>query len=106
MAKASATKRPPPTKPAAAAKPRRAAHEEEAGGGGGRGRQLVIVESPAKAKTINKYLGPGYHVLASIGHVRDLPSKNPKGVKNPVPGVDLDHDFAPTYAVLEKKGKV
>ncbi len=36
---------------------------------------VVIVESPAKAKTINKYLGPGYEVLASYGHVRDLPSK-------------------------------
>ena len=37
---------------------------------------IVIVESPAKAKTINKYLGSGYQVLASYGHVRDLPSKN------------------------------
>lgn len=37
---------------------------------------LVIVESPAKAKTINKYLGPDYQVLASFGHIRDLPSKN------------------------------
>ena len=37
---------------------------------------IVIVESPAKAKTINKYLGPGYQVLASYGHVRDLPSKD------------------------------
>ena len=37
---------------------------------------IVIVESPAKAKTVNKYLGPGYHVIASYGHVRDLPSKN------------------------------
>ena len=39
-------------------------------------RSLVIVESPAKAKTINKYLGPGYQVLASFGHVRDLPAKD------------------------------
>ena len=38
---------------------------------------LVIVESPAKAKTINKYLGDDYKVLASYGHIRDLPSKNP-----------------------------
>ena len=37
---------------------------------------IVIVELPAKAKTVNKYLGPGYHVIASYGHVRDLPSKN------------------------------
>ena len=69
---------------------------------GGRGKQLVIVESTAKAKTINKYLGSGYTVLASIGHVRDLPSRNPKGVKNPVPGVDLENDFAPTYEVMDK----
>ena len=38
--------------------------------------QVVVVESPAKAKTIGKYLGPGYTVLASYGHVRDLPSRN------------------------------
>jgi DNA topoisomerase-1 len=76
------------------------------GGGGGGGNQLVIVESPAKAKTINKYLGSGYTVLASVGHVRDLPSRNPKGVKSPVPGVDLEKDFEPTYEVLDKKGKV
>ncbi|MGQ0626542.1 MAG: DNA topoisomerase [Phycisphaerales bacterium] len=82
------------------------ATESSAPPGRGRGRQLVIVESPAKAKTINKYLGPGYHVLASVGHVRDLPSRNPKGVKSPVPGVDLENDFAPTYQVMEKKGKV
>ncbi|MFN3876715.1 MAG: toprim domain-containing protein, partial [Flavobacteriales bacterium] len=64
------------------------------------------MESPAKAKTINKYLGGDYTVLASVGHVRDLPSKNPKGVRSPVPGVDLEHDFRPTYEVMEKKGKV
>jgi DNA topoisomerase I len=74
--------------------------------GAGKGKQLVIVESPAKAKTINKYLGSDYKVLASVGHVRDLPSKNPKGVKAPVPGVDLEHDFATTYAILDGKGKV
>ena len=46
-----------------------------------KGKHLVIVESPSKAKTINKYLGSGYIVMASVGHVRDLPSKNPKGDK-------------------------
>jgi len=67
--------------------------------------QLVIVESPAKAKTIEKYLGPGFVVKASIGHIRDLPSKAPKGSKQAVPGVDLDHDFAPTYEVDDNKAK-
>ncbi|MBL4686744.1 MAG: type I DNA topoisomerase, partial [Nannocystaceae bacterium] len=71
----------------------------------GKGRQLVIVESPAKAKTINKYLGSDFVVHASVGHIRDLPSKSPKGVKMPVPGVDLDNDFAPTYVVLAGKAK-
>src|SRR4030042_6334199 len=70
-----------------------------------KGKQLVIVESPAKARTINKYLGPEYHVMASVGHVRELPGKNPKGVKDPVPGVDLEHDFRPTYQVIKGKNK-
>ena len=70
------------------------------------GKHLVIVESPAKAKTINRYLGPDYVVTASVGHVRDLPAKAPKGSKQPVPGVDLEHDFAPTYEVLPAKKKV
>ena len=67
------------------------------------GKQLVIVESPAKARTVNKYLGSDYVVMASVGHVRDLPDKNPKGIKDPVPGVDLDHDFKPTYQVIKGK---
>ncbi|MCE9629755.1 MAG: topoisomerase DNA-binding C4 zinc finger domain-containing protein [Planctomycetia bacterium] len=67
--------------------------------------QLVIVESPAKAKTIEKYLGPGFVVKASIGHIRDLPSKAPKGSRQPVPGVDIDHDFAPTYEIDGDKTK-
>ena len=55
-------------------------------------KSLVIVESPAKAKTINKYLGSGFEVKASMGHVRDLPSK---GLN-----VDIENDFAPTYEVV------
>ncbi|MFM9195686.1 MAG: DNA topoisomerase, partial [Planctomycetia bacterium] len=75
------------------------------GGSRGGGYQLVIVESPAKAKTIEKYLGPGFVVKASIGHIRDLPSKAARGSKQPVPGVDLDHDFAPTYEIDDAKAK-
>jgi len=71
----------------------------------GKGRQLVIVESPAKAKTINKYLGSDFVVHASVGHIRDLPQKAPKGVKQPVPGVDIENDFRPTYQVLANKAK-
>jgi DNA topoisomerase I len=62
---------------------------------------LVIVESPAKAKTIERYLGPGYTVLASYGHVRDLP-ENPG--KNQL-GVDVDNDFAPVYEVVADRKK-
>lgn len=61
------------------------------------GKHLVIVESPAKAKTINKYLGDDYIVKASMGHVRDLPSKGM--------GVDLE-TFVPDYEILESRGKV
>lgn len=56
------------------------------------GKSLVIVESPAKAKTINKYLGTDYTVLASIGHIKDLPMKDL--------GVDVDNNFEPTYEVI------
>src|SRR2546428_14077633 len=60
-------------------------------------KNLVIVESPAKAKTINKYLGKDYLVKASIGHIKDLPSK---GL-----GVDIEHDFKPTYEVIPDSRK-
>jgi DNA topoisomerase-1 len=62
------------------------------------GKNLVIVESPAKAKTINKYLGRDYVVKASMGHVRDLPST---GLS-----VDIENDFEPTYEVSPKKKQV
>ncbi len=83
----------------------RSASPRSSGGGNAKGKHLVIVESPAKAKTINRYLGDEYVVRASVGHIRDLPSKNPKGVKAPVPGVDLENNFAPTYEVLDGKSK-
>ncbi|KGA10920.1 MAG: DNA topoisomerase I, partial [actinobacterium acAMD-2] len=76
-------------------------------------RRLVIVESPAKAKTIEKYLGAGYVVDASVGHIRDLPKKAadiPEKYKKESwarLGVDVDHDFSPIYVVdANKKKKV
>lgn len=62
------------------------------------GKSLVIVESPAKAKTINKYLGDDYKVMASMGHIRDLPT-------NKI-GVDVDHEFEPNYITMPSKKKV
>src|SRR5436190_16441122 len=62
---------------------------------GGEHGDLVIVESPAKAKTIERYLGPGSRLLATYGHVRDLPAQ--------ALGVDLDHDFAPRYEPLKDR---
>ncbi len=62
---------------------------------------LVIVESPAKAKTINKYLGPNFKVLASYGHVRDLPKRRKKG--EVVAGIDIQGGWVPTYVVTERE---
>jgi len=62
------------------------------------GRSLVIVESPAKAKTINKYLGRDYSVKASLGHIKDLPKKEL--------GIDVDNGFEPSYEVIPGKTKV
>ncbi len=59
-------------------------------------KSLVIVESPAKAKTIQKYLGKDYEVMASKGHIKDLPKRG---------GVDVDKDFEETYEIIEEKGK-
>jgi len=65
------------------------------------GTNLVIVESPAKATTIERYLGPDYTVLASYGHVRDLPQKVKKGSMS----IDIEHGFTPVYEVIEEKAK-
>ncbi|MFF4770124.1 type I DNA topoisomerase [Streptomyces sp. NPDC001255] len=76
------------------------------------GRRLVIVESPAKAKTIKGYLGPGYIVEASVGHIRDLPSgaaEVPEKYTGETRrlGVDVEHDFQPVYVVnADKKSQV
>ncbi|MGD9484590.1 type I DNA topoisomerase [Streptomyces sp. TRM70308] len=77
------------------------------------GRRLVIVESPAKAKTIKGYLGPGYVVEASVGHIRDLPNgaaevpAKYKGESWARLGVNVDHDFEPLYVVnSDKKDQV
>ena len=61
-------------------------------------KNLVIVESPAKAKTIEKFLGPDYVVKSSIGHIRDMPKKDM--------GVSIENDFLPTYAISADKKKV
>ena len=61
-------------------------------------QNLVIVESPAKAKTIEKFLGPGYIVKSSIGHIRDMPKKDM--------GIDIENNFQPTYTISTDKKKV
>ena len=61
------------------------------------GRRLVVVESPAKAKTIGKYLGPGFTVKATVGHIRDLPEREL--------GVDVAASFKPTFVTVKGKQK-
>ena len=61
----------------------------------GKPSNLVIVESPSKAKTIGRYLGPDYTVKASMGHLRDLPKSKM--------GVDLEHGFTPQYIPVRGK---
>src|SRR5262245_52563839 len=61
-------------------------------------KALIIVESPSKAKTIQKYLGRSYAVKASVGHIMDLPKSKL--------GVDVDKNFKPEYAVIKGKDKV
>lgn len=61
-------------------------------------KNLVIVESPAKAKTIKKFLGSNYEVIASNGHVRDLPKSQM--------GIDIEHDFEPKYITIRGKGDI
>ncbi|MEK6583515.1 MAG: DNA topoisomerase, partial [Nitrospirota bacterium] len=61
-------------------------------------KPLIIVESPAKARTITKYLGKSYNVMASVGHVKDLPISKL--------GVDIDNDFTPHYVTIKGKAKI
>jgi len=61
-------------------------------------KSLIIVESPAKARTLQKYLGKTFTVKASVGHIRDLPVKTL--------GVDIEHDFSPKYVTIRGKGKI
>src|SRR2546430_6089971 len=61
-------------------------------------KSLIIVESPTKARTITRYLGRGYTVLASVGHVKELPTSKL--------GVDLGHDFKPQYVIIKGKAKI
>ena len=64
-------------------------------------KNLVIVESPAKSKTIEKYLGKDYKVVSSVGHIRDLATRGKEGL-----GVDVEHNFEPTYVISKEKKDV
>ena len=64
-------------------------------------KKLVIVESPSKSKTIEKYLGSDYKVVSSLGHIRDLSTSGKFGF-----GVDLDNHFKPDYKIIKGKKKL
>jgi len=104
---------PKTTAPSAARKPQAASRRTASGRPGAPGQRLVIVESPAKAKTIAGFLGPGYVVESSIGHIRDLPRNAAdvpaayKGTAWARLGVDVDNGFEPLYVVSpERKQQV
>jgi len=94
---AAATAKAPAAKRKTAAR-KKVSARREAPPAGGRRKNLVIVESPAKARTIAKYLGPGFEVKASNGHVRDLPKSKL--------GVDVEKGFEPSYVLIKGKGKI
>ena len=103
MAKTGTKTKAAPKAAATGTKPRKAAPKRKTPAvkppsGGPPSGGLVIVESPAKAKTISKYLGRGYRVMASVGHVKDLPKS---GL-----GIDIEHDFAPEYVTIKGKEKI
>ena len=103
--KKSSVKRKKPATPKAARRPSRASRPRKAAAvvasaeatPADSGAALVIVESPTKAKTIGKYLGRGYTVKATVGHVRDLPPRKL--------GVDVENGFAPEYVTIKEKAK-
>ena len=108
-AKASAAKASPSKKSAAKTSSKKTADKtsektaskassKSSGAKGGGESALVIVESPAKARTIKKYLGGKVEVMASVGHIKDLP-------KSKI-GVDIEHDFQPEYVPIRGKGKI
>jgi DNA topoisomerase I len=78
---------------------KKAATKTKKTGGAKSGEKLLIVESPAKAKTISKYLDGEYTVVASVGHVRDLPKSNKKAI-------DIEGGFIPHYQISPGKEKV
>ena len=70
-------------------------------------KDLVVVESPAKARTVGRFLGSGYETLASMGHVRDLSDKKKKRGGRGVNGVEVDDEgFHPEYIVMPDKKKI